>query len=154
MDNKRGMLVESKKGQMKLSFGMIFSIILIIVFLFAAFYAITKFISFQKEIKYRQFSEDLNSDVEKLWKSTQGSNKVSYNLPTGTKEICVTNGDFENVYIHKKRGIVSYQIDHLDEEKTLEGKSSLCFEVLDGKVEFGLKKLSNEAEVTIVKTNA
>jgi len=43
--------MNEKRGQLKLSFGMIFSIILIIVFLGFAFFGIQKFMDYQKSIQ-------------------------------------------------------------------------------------------------------
>ncbi len=50
---------------MKLSFGMIFSIILIIVFLSFAFYAIKIFLNMQTTMQVGKFVEELRNDVDK-----------------------------------------------------------------------------------------
>ena len=51
---------------MKLSFGMIFSIILIIAFLALAFYGIKTMLDTQNEIKLKQFYDNLEADIEDM----------------------------------------------------------------------------------------
>ena len=64
-----------KRGQMKLSFGMIFSIILIIIFISFAFYAIQKFLSIQNSVQVGKFVNEFQQNVDKIWKGSQGSEK-------------------------------------------------------------------------------
>ena len=125
-----------KKGQMKLSFGMIFSIILIIVFLVVAFYAIQKFLVLQKDIVYKQFIDDLNADVYEKWKSTQGSEVITYKVPSSIESICfVQNIDYNlEVNLKKKTFPKTENIEHLDIPGTLGGNSKLCIPVQDSKI--------------------
>lgn len=139
-----------KKGQMKLSFGMIFSIILIVIFLIFSFYAIQKFLDFQKEIKYRQFSEDFQKDVDKLFSSTSGDKPVPYLLPNEVQEICFVDDEFGNL-IFRPRVNRDLFIEHIDIEKTLAGEDELCIENIDGKVKFLIQKSYGENLVTVAK---
>ena len=59
-----------KKGQMKISFGMIFSIILIVVFIAVAVYAIIKFLDVQHTIQIESFKKDLQDDINDTWRSS------------------------------------------------------------------------------------
>ena len=136
---------------MKISFGMIFSIILVIVFLAFAFFGIQKFLSFQKEIKYTQFSEDLKSDVERIWKSTKGSEVVEYSLPKEVSRICFVKSEFGNLEYRAKKPRDILDIDHIDIEKSLNGESSLCFENIDQRVKFQIEKDYREKLVTVLK---
>ena len=70
-----------KRGQMKLSFGMIFSIILIIVFISFAFYAIQKILEMQELMKVGKFKDNLEADIDSAWKGSQRSQEVEYILP-------------------------------------------------------------------------
>ncbi len=88
--------LQTKKAQMKLSFGMIFSIILIIIFIAFAFYAILKFLDLQDSIKTAQFSDDLQYDINKMWKSSQGSQPREYLLPSKIKSVCFVEDKYEN----------------------------------------------------------
>ena len=49
---------------MELSFGMLFSIILIIIFIAFAIYGVSKFLSLQKGIQTKTFANDLNFDID------------------------------------------------------------------------------------------
>jgi len=81
-----------KKGQLDLSFGLIFSVILIIAFFGFAIYAIIKFLGMKDKIDTERFLEDLQIDVDKLWKSGgHGTVNPSYFLPTKIKEVCFIN---------------------------------------------------------------
>ena len=58
---------------MNISFGMIFSILLIVFFIAFAFYGIKKFLGFQDTIKIEKFLDDLQSDVDRVWRGSQAS---------------------------------------------------------------------------------
>jgi len=77
-----------KNGQIKLSFGMIFSIILIIVFLAFAFYAIKTFLGIRDAAQTGKFINDLKSDIDRVWKSTESSEEREYVLPSKIDYIC------------------------------------------------------------------
>ena len=143
----------NKKGQLKLSFGMMFSIMLIIIFIIFAIYGIQKFLSFQKELKYQSFAEDLQHDIDQIWKSSYGSKLVNYNLPTEVKSICfVANDTFENLiykpsFLHE--GII---INHLNLAEILKNPKSFCIEGDKGHFSFIIKKNWGEPLITISKS--
>jgi len=76
-----------KRGQMKISFGMIVSVILIIVFISFAFFAIGKFLDLQRSVEVGQFTNNLQFDIDKIWKS-QGAQEVEYRLPSKIEKVC------------------------------------------------------------------
>jgi len=140
-----------KRGQTKLSFGMIFSIILIIIFISFAFYAIKHFLSLQEKIQLEKFVDDINDDVDELWKSTQGSQTVTYSLPSKVKQVCFANDAYGNLLLKDKKGIPlgSWQIDHLNLDEMLGNRRQICFEVAGGKLEIVLEKNYGQTLVTI-----
>lgn len=139
-----------KRGQMQMSFGMIFSIFLIIVFLAAAIYAITKFISFQKELSYRQFSEDFQSQITEMWKGHQGNKILSYDLPSNAENACIETPS--QIVIYKKAGgHFETDLEHVDIGVTMGNQNSFCINVINGNLTLGIKKLSNQPEVIIVR---
>ena len=91
-----------KSGQVKLSFGMIFSIILIIIFLVFAFYVIGKFLDMKGSVEAGKFIGSLQTDVDKMWKSSQGSQELEYSVPSGIEQVCFADiseperGAYEN----------------------------------------------------------
>ncbi|MDP3966395.1 MAG: hypothetical protein Q8Q04_02600 [archaeon] len=136
-------MAENKRGQMKLSFGMIFSIILINFFLAFAFYAIQKFLSLQDEIKTAKFYESLRADVERVWTSTEASKEVQYIVPNNVKQVCFKSDPNKNVYFKTDRPKPGEFVEHL---KILE---DACFPAYGGKVKFTLEKEYGEALVSV-----
>ena len=144
------------KGQMELSFGMIFSIILIIVFIAFAFYAIYKFLGIQDSAKIGLFKNDLQSDVDKMWRSSQGSQEVEYSLPLKVKEICFVNED-ENLILNSGseefiKIIERYNITHINVVEMTDENSELCIENIKGQVKMIIKKNYGENFVLIEKS--
>jgi len=154
--------IMNKRGQMHLSFGMIFSIILIIAFVAFASYGIVKLLAFQQSAKYHQFIDELSSDTDKIWKSTQGSQEFAYTLPSSLKGICFvkkcdaskyycrTNSD-NLVFLNSKNKFESYFLEHLDISGSLGSKSELCFNSSGTSIKLKLFKNYNEALVKVSK---
>jgi len=142
------LFMKQKKGQMKLSFGMIFSIILIIIFITFAFFAIQKFLGIQDAMKIGQFTDSLQSDVDKLWRGSQGSQKVEYFLPQKIESVCFVNEEYENLVFHSESFIEGKKIEHIDIDKITED-GEFCVEIIKGKVKMTLQKNYGEALVTI-----
>jgi len=122
-----------KKGQLDLSFGLIFSVILIIAFLGFAIYAIIQFLGMKDKIETGKFLENFQTDVDKLWKADHGKSNPSYFLPIKIKEVCFI--DLNSVKKGKRMGIY-------DELKDWSGeKSNLVFYPI------GSSKISNYAVI-------
>ena len=136
------------KGQMKLSFGMIFSIILIIFFITFAFYGISKFLEIQDAAQIGQFTDNLQSDVDRMWRDNQGSKEVEYFLPSKIKAICFENEEY-NLNFVSDEFIDDVKINHLDLAESIGTKENICFDNLDGKIKFTIKKNFGENLVII-----
>jgi len=168
------MISNKKRGQMKLSYGMIFSIILIIIFISVAFYAINKFLDIQETVQIGKFSNNIQEDVDKIWKSSQGSQSYDYSLPKKIEYICFIDylsgkkgenlnlydeleQDFyenENMFIYpisSAQGQNAKWIKNIDLEKTTLSSNPLCFENINGKINIIIKKEFGENLVTIAK---
>jgi len=141
--------LRKKRAQMKLSFGMIFSIILIIIFIAVAIYAILKFLGIQDSVKIAQFEDDLQSDIDKMWKGSQGSQEVEYSLPAKIKSVCFKDDEYENLVFRADKFIEGIKINHIDIEKTLAGEDSFCIDNVNRKLKMRIKKEYGEALVTI-----
>ena len=135
--------MDKKKGQLNISFGMIFSIILIVVFLAFAFYAIQKFLSFQHDATIAKFYEGLKNDVGKVWASTQASKEGEYNLPTSVVKVCFKNNPTKNIYLYEKIPLPDEYVDHLNIA------SPFCVPVANGKVKLILEKSFGQAYVNV-----
>jgi hypothetical protein len=141
-----------KRGQLNISFGMIFSIILVIVFLAAGFYAIAKFIDMQKEIQIRSFVSDLQEDVDTLWKNMQGSQSKEYVLPTKITAVCFVSGEKTyNMEFISENIFPREIIGNIDIGKITEEESPFCIENVEGKINLIISKKFGETLVTITK---
>jgi len=136
---------------MKLSFGMIFSIILIIVFLVVAFYAIQKFIVLQKDITYKQFISDFQDDVDKMWKGSPGSQIQEYLLPASITSICFVDAQPYNMKANYKNKYFEETINHLNIVNTTKGQNQICIEPNDSKLRLILQKKNSDPLVTIIE---
>ncbi len=161
-------MINLKKGQMKLSFGMIFSIMLIIIFIAFAFYAITKFLGWQSSITYASFANELQDDINRVWKSSGSTEPIDYNLPGNIYYICFiehsknAQGAYKEMY--SELNYISFEDNlilaskDLSEYKTFrigkinpdtyEFKNPVCFENKEG-ITITLSKEISESLVTI-----
>ena len=140
-----------RKGQIKLSFGMIFSIILIIVFLVFAFYAIKVFLGIQNTAQTGKFISDLKSDVDRVWKSTESSEEKEYNLPSKIDYVCFIDDEYENLFFQADKFFEGGQIEHIDISKMTSVEDPYCIENIGGKIKLTLIKEIDEALVTIIR---
>lgn len=143
-------IISYKRSQIKMSFGMVFSIILIIIFLAFAFYGIKKFLDMQITIQTAQFVNDLQADIDKIWKGSQGSQEVTYTLPKKINEVCFTDNDYNNLYFVSSDYMEDRQIKNIDIIKITEDKDPFCIVNKGGKVEMIIKKDYGENLVTII----
>ncbi len=86
---------QNKRGQLELSFGMIFSIIIIIATVAVAAYFINSFVKTSKCASLDLFAHDFQSKIDEAWQATQARDKFSGKLPEGIEEVCI--GKLENV---------------------------------------------------------
>ena len=146
--------MKKNKGAMELSFGMLFSIILIIIFIAFAIYGIAKFLNLQKNIQTKTFVNNLNFDIDKLWKS-QGSQPVTYAVPINVERVCFSEDEFEkdiDMEIRGQKSIVTYDIIHAKlSEELSKGAGSNCVLAEKGKIALQLEKEYRETLVTIGK---
>jgi hypothetical protein len=160
------------KGQLDLSFGLIFSVILIVVFLAFAIYAIVNFLGMKEKMETGKFLNDLQTDVDKFWKASQGTDNVVYFLPLRIKEVCFIditsekNGTRAGIYNELERyawtdgNLVFYPIgsakfakyaiiNHLN-LKTL-AENPLCFQNKNGRLNITLEQVSGGTPLVNIK---
>lgn len=153
---------------------MIFSIILIIIFIAFAVYAVQKFIDVQNTVQIGQFANNFQNDINKIWKGSQGLQKQEYSLPKKIIFVCFADyssskkGQNRNFYDELKlvyyenenlffypvgsgEGFNAKEMKHIDLTKTTESENPLCGENINGKVSFTIQKDFNEALVTITQ---
>jgi len=83
---------------MDLPFQLIFSIILIAAFLYAAIVGIRFFMESQQKIQIQQFYADLKSDVNVAWNSAGKTQTYSFTLPSAVKKVCLVDLKSTNAF--------------------------------------------------------
>jgi len=156
---------------MKISFGMIFSIILIVVFLSFAFFAIKTFLGFQKSAESGKFLSDFQADIDRVWKSAQSSQIETYTLPGKIEYICFVDfegpvkGQSKDFYKDLERAnygnenfvfypfgssdIDSRTIKNVNLSAITSNENPFCIKNIDGKITLTLKKEFSENLVRI-----
>ena len=80
--------MKDKRGMIEMSFQMIFSLILIAAFLYAAFVGIKYFMGTSDQVKINSFVSDLQSKVDQAYMTTEISETYSFSLPARIKSVC------------------------------------------------------------------
>lgn len=80
-----------KRGQIQLSFGMIFSIIIIIATVAIGFYVITYFLNLSSCTKVGIFWNSLNEEIDKAWNSDIAQKVFEKEVPSGITYLCLGN---------------------------------------------------------------
>ena len=82
-----------KRGQqmMGMPFGMIFSIILIVVFVVIAFIAVGSFLDIGRSAAVGLFYTELQDAVDNSWRGQSSETTFKINLPSEIKTICFSN---------------------------------------------------------------
>ena len=166
-----------KKGALSLSFGMIFSIIMIIAILGVAFYAISYFLNLQKCTTTSLFHQDFQNKINNAWSAEIVSEEFSLTLPKRIESVCFgslnspgdLSGETErihedllrystlkqqensNMFLHPqdKSCEMGYRTaKHIDLSELGE---FTCFETRKGRVTFKIEKGSEDALVKVLE---
>jgi len=157
MIRKRG-----KKSQLEISFGMIFSIILIVVFIAVAIYAVTMFLKFKECADTGLFKNELQTSIDRAWNGDEASFSKQLSI-SGIDKVCFGNlslpvkGEFREEYNSLSRfesrdwNIFFYPfekacdnqegffIKHLDIAEITKENNPNCFLVRNGKMELQIE---------------
>jgi hypothetical protein len=160
------------KGQLELSFGMIFSILLIITFITIAGYVLYKFVDFGKGANVNLFVQELQESIDKLWAAPQGTQDLTWSLDDSVTQICFvdfskpSNNNRElyqelsrfsddpkiNMFLYPIVGgsgnNAGRAIEHVNISSTTAQKNPYCIPN-SGKMTVTIKKSFNEALVTV-----
>ena len=163
--NKRGMI-------MGMSFGVIFSIILIIFFIMITFIAINAFLNTKDCAKIGIFLDSFQSNVDKAWNSQSDDFKFKGSLPSKLDFICFYDmedslkgsyneigfelgrykGTGANFFFYptgKACNIPRHIIKHVDLELITEKQNPSCIPLEKGIVNLRIKKGFNDRFVTV-----
>lgn len=160
-----------KKAQFQISFGMIFSIILIVVFIVVAFIAVNAFLGVGCSVETGSFIKDLDSEINRIWKGA-GENSMKefkingcdfeyvcfYDVESDTNgqyasfadDLRIFTGDEGNhnlyFYPRKDSDVPSTFIDHVNMDLP---NNPYCFKKTKNAVNIRLSKSSSEALVRV-----
>jgi hypothetical protein len=164
---KRGRKAQETIG---MSFGTIFSIILIIFFIIVAFIAIRYFLELRSCTEISSFVNELQSGIDTAWNSQKSDFEFKSNLPSGIKQVCFFNyskslskGDISeeisfysnlenNLYLYpqaKACDIPSFTLKHINLLEITKIKNPYCIPVENGKIIIRIQKSFDSAQVTL-----
>jgi hypothetical protein len=165
MKNKRGQTIFG------VSFGVIFSVILIMFFIVVTFIVIRAFINSGNCTKIGLFVDDFKESIRDAWNSQSSSFEFSRNLPTNIEYVCFANlstnfngnenineeiGRYEgknaNLFFYprgKACDMPYHNIDYLDIEKITSSKNPYCVAVNKGKFSIQIEKGFNNNLVEV-----
>ena len=165
----------NKRGAIELSFGMIFSIIIMIAIIGVAVYAITAFLNIGKTSQIALFHQRFQETVDEIWSSSITNKIVSFSVPGSVEFVCFGNlagnsynPEYEDEFKELKRyssgfeqqstnrflyppgkvGQLTYKkVDKVDLTGLTNGFD--CFEVRDGNVRIRLQKTEFDSSVKV-----
>lgn len=163
------MIKRDKKAQLELSFGMIFSIIIIISTIAIAFYVITYFINLGRCTDLSLFYKSFDDRVETAWNSPITKDTFTGKVPSDIEEICFgslteipsayrTEYDILVKYRSAKANLFTYPLtkscsNSVPFYNIKHGTSNefFCVPAKDGNVRFTISKETSDALVQISK---
>lgn len=160
-----------KLGQIELSFGVIFSIILIIAFIAVAIYAIMMFLSTKKCAEIGLFKNDLQEAVNAAWNGEETNTDFKRSLPVSLDFACfidTTKPEKGNYHYYNNvtalgknfnmffwpiknacKGQGTFNIEHINLEKITESKNPYCIQNVNGKTTIKIEKRFSEMLVKL-----
>ncbi len=162
--------MKNKKGQIQMSFGMIFSIIIIIATVAIAIYFIKSFLNTSECVEIKDFYEGFQKDIDSAWQSPIARKTFSSTLPNGIESVCIglarnrIPGEHSVEFTEIQRYVdTDNNIFLIPGNKACDGKAGrinlehignknfFCKKVIDRKIEFTIEKNSAEDNFIEVK---
>jgi hypothetical protein len=165
-------MIKQKRGEVfGMSFNMIFSIIIIVFFLVAAFYGIKAILNYNEKIQLNLFQKDLQNEIDEAWHSERTLLTFNSTLPSKVDYVCLV--DFAslpknatsteislydnlkqsgydsktNLYLYSQKAgtIKSGTLSHID----LKNKNPVCFRLINNKVSMKIEKKTDNPLVIV-----
>lgn len=160
-----------KKAQFQIGFGMIFSMILIVVFIVVAFIAVNAFLGISCSVETGSFIKDLDSEINRIWKGAGENTMKEFKINGCNFEyVCFydvasnINGEYvsfaddiriftgdkgdHNLYFYPRSesDVPSVFVDHVNMDLP---NNPYCFKKTNNAVNIRLSKSFNEALVRV-----
>lgn len=166
--------IKSKKSQgvFDMSFNMIFSIILIVFFIVAAFVALRYFFNYQKCTSVGLFLDDFKLEVNKAFNSEKASYTFNSTLPSSVEYVCIFNSSLglknatkteseiydyiktrettearKNIYIYAPSTTLCIKWKEIPNLKA--SRNPQCYQIVNGKVSIKLEREFKNAYVSV-----
>jgi eight-cysteine-cluster-containing protein len=164
-----------KRGQLQISFGMIFSIILIIAFVAVAIYAIIMFLNLKKCSDLGSFKDDLQGEIDRAYSSDESNFVFNSSLSSGIRVCFIdlseeSKGDSKEIYTgFKKYGYVkvntfywplqlkcptTFNLNHLNITEITKNNNPYCISNLKGKISLKIEKNFYDSLVYISRSSS
>jgi len=167
--------MKKKRGQIQINFSMIFSILLIAVFIAVAFYAISMFLDIKNCSDTGLFKQDLQESIDKALNSDLSQFNFTSNLPNSIKQVCIIDmgsaakGQFSSYYKDIEKygwqdfnlffypfesacsGQTSFNLEHLNIEEITKNENPYCFDN-SNKITMRIEKGFGDNLVTLKRT--
>lgn len=162
-----------KRGSIEISFGMIFSVIIIIVLIGVAVYGITIFLQIGKSAEISLFYEEFQESVNEIWSSATTNKVASFPVSKSIKFVCFgslsgaysggynqqfnslkeSSSGFQqqntNTFLYPPEKAGEFTFKKIDKIDATSLGAFDCFEVRKGKVSIRLSKGEFESLVKI-----
>lgn len=152
-----------------MSFGMIFSIFIIIVTIGVAIYVIAQFINTGECAKVHLFYDDVDKKVDQIWKAASSSLSFEVSVPGKVESVCFGDSgsldskkyldEYEEFkeYRNTKNNLFLFPSGTCKEVSSnhvianVDISESFCLEPKNGKIEFSLSKGVRDSLVSVKK---
>jgi len=162
------------EGPVALSFGMIFSVLLMIFFVIVAFMVIKHFLNVKDCAKIGIFVDNLQTEVDKSWNSQSSIFLFEQEIPSKIEYVCFADlsknfigehqdvGEEIEIYRGKKANFFLspikkscdmpyFNIQHLNIEKITINENPFCIKINKGKVKMRIEKKFDDRLVNVYK---
>src|SRR3989338_1313030 len=159
---KRGRILK-RHGAMELSFGMIFSVILIVIFLALAFYAIKKVLDTQNFIKINTAIDHLQEQIDDMHENSGGNyeSPSEATFPSSIKNVCFIDYNCGSTSSRgclrgrgspekSSEGIDSMHIENINLEEITKTTNPYCIDTIDGKLKVTLKRIEGSSLIIVI----
>ncbi len=157
----------NKRG-FEISFGFIFSVILIGAIIFTGFYAIGKFLDVRKCAEAGIFYNDLQEAIDRAWNSEITKNTLRLSVPSGVEKVCFgdisapsnipeysdlrTYGELDsNIFFYPYRKSCAELGNRKIEHVGFDFSGVKCFETASGRIEIKIEKESTDGLVRVLE---
>jgi hypothetical protein len=142
-----------KRGQMKISFNLIFAIILIVIFIVFGIFAIKKFVITQERVGAADFISNIEEEISNTLRQQNTVQQETFTVPKGVEEVCFKyqqpNSGNPNMY-SVPEGIIEGWIEGINWVETNPNGEKFCIGVNDqGKISISFSIDYEDDSVTI-----